>query len=137
MNTDRQHHERSVAPHHPRVLNAVPMITVVPIKYDKSTLANVPPDECALHFMMAQIGNDVATRQKHVFFSFNKDENELEFPVGAARTASGMMLAGFLAGRLYEAWTLLRERSHSGPPPTQTEKRRASCPCSPAAHVLS
>lgn len=89
------------------------MISVIPIKYDKLMLAKVPPDECALHFMMAQIGNDVATLQKQILFCFNRDEHELELPVGAARTASGVMLAGFLAGRLYEAWTLLRERTHS------------------------
>lgn len=89
------------------------MVTVIPIKYDKQTLAKVPADECALHFMMAQIGNDVATLQKQILFCFNRDKDELEFPVGEARTASGVMLAGLFAGRLYEAWTLLRERTHS------------------------
>lgn len=89
------------------------MVTVFPIKYDKQTLAKVPPDECALHFMMAQIANDVATLQKQVLFCFNTRKNERALPVGAARTASGVMLVGFLAGRLYEAWTLLRKPTHS------------------------
>lgn len=88
------------------------MVKLHPIKYYKKELASVDENERILHFMMQQIANDVSMLHKLLIFYLQAPAEELP-PVRSARTAMALMLAQFLAGRLYEAWNLLRERPHA------------------------
>jgi hypothetical protein len=88
------------------------LVALSSIRYTKADLAAVPEDERAAHFLLAHIANDLSMLQRQMILNLRHVEGDhLIEKIG--RTGYGMLLTQILAGRLYEAWNVLRSPMHA------------------------
>jgi hypothetical protein len=88
------------------------MIPLHLVQYTKAQLEAIPEDERVVHFILLVVANDVSMLQRSIIIHSmpNADDHDA---VKAGRTATSIMLAKLLAGRLYEGWNVLRSPEHA------------------------
>lgn len=88
------------------------MIHIFELRFDKSALSHVPEAERILYFMLGEVANDLSTLSKQAMFWIQPQDGQSEIHE-FARTSAAFLNLKLLAGRIYEAWNLLKKAEHS------------------------
>jgi hypothetical protein len=87
------------------------LITLYEQSFSKGDLDAVPEVERTLFFILAEIANELTILSKQLIFWLQPVDSEDDVEK-FARTSAGLTTARLLAGRIHEAWNVLRAKEH-------------------------